>query len=254
MMICRRSGGSIGGRRKVRRPPERVITMRDQQGQSARLRRRRVESPTGLARRHWAAEIHPGPRGSSSTFLRPLARGPLRPFLATVDALTPACSVAAVLGLFPAAARSAPREQVSLIHALGLPAIPSPTTCGCSALPGYVTHRQVEPRLLPSGNSRLRHWLAGSSHHTGRIEFVILRTSRSPPAAPHPVSRRRSCSRLQVTLTWRGLSPLRPNALSGALAQGRKPWGKGPSPRLPFDFAPFDFAEGCRQFDVAQCP
>jgi hypothetical protein len=33
---------------------------------------------------------------------------------------------------------------------------------------------------------------------------------RSPPAAPHLVLRRRSCSRLQVTLTWRGLSLLRP--------------------------------------------
>jgi hypothetical protein len=32
----------------------------------------------------------------------------------------------------------------------------------------------------------------------GRIEFVILRTGRSPPAALHPASRRRSCSRLQA--------------------------------------------------------
>ena len=32
----------------------------------------------------------------------------------------------------------------------------------------------------------------------GRIEFVILRTDRSPPAAPHPASRRRSCIRLQA--------------------------------------------------------
>jgi hypothetical protein len=113
--------------------------------------------------------------------------------------------------------------QVSLIHAFSLPAIPSPPTCGCSALPGHVTPRQVEPRLLPSGNSGLHHWLAGSPHPAGRIEFVILRTGRSPPAALHPVSRRRSCSRLQVTLTWRGLSPLRLNALSGALSGGASP-------------------------------
>src|SRR6266508_2743001 len=32
----------------------------------------------------------------------------------------------------------------------------------------------------------------------GRIEFVILRTDRSPPAAPHPASRRRSCIQLQA--------------------------------------------------------
>jgi hypothetical protein len=114
--------------------------------------------------------------------------------------------------------------QVSLIHAFSLPAIPSPPTCACSASPRHVTCWRVEPRLLPSGNSGLHLWLAGSPHPAGRIEFVILRTGRSPPAAPHPVSRRRSCSRLQVTLTWRGLPPLRLNALSGALAHGAKPW------------------------------
>ena len=32
----------------------------------------------------------------------------------------------------------------------------------------------------------------------GRIEFVILRTDRSPPVAPHPASRRRSYIRLQA--------------------------------------------------------
>ena len=44
----------------------------------------------------------------------------------------------------------------------------------------------------------------------GRIGFVILRTGRSPPAALHPASRRRSCSRLQAgkRFAWRGLSPL----------------------------------------------
>ena len=107
------------------------------------------------------------------------------------------------------------RGQVSLIHALSLPTIPSPTIGGSSALPRHVTYRQVEPRPHPFGtspnrNSGLRHSLAGSPLHTDRIEFVNLRTGRSPPAAPHPVSPRRSCSRLQVTLTWRGLPPLRP--------------------------------------------
>src|SRR5204863_1161893 len=86
-----------------------------------------------------------------------------------------------------------------------------------------VSIRRVGPRLLPhgitpNGNSGLHLSLADSPHHTGRIEFVILRTGRSPPAALHLVLRRRSCSRLQVTLTWRGLSPLQPGALSGALA------------------------------------
>jgi len=195
--------------------------MRNQPVQSTRLRRRRVESATDLARRHWVAGIGSTPGNSSSTFLRPFAPGPLRPFLATMDALTPTRSVAAVLGLFPAATRSAPREQVSLIHAFSLAAIPSPTICGSSASPRHVTYRRVGSRQHPSsGNSRLRLSLAGSPLHADRIEFVTLRTSRSPPAAPHPASRRRSCRQLQVTLTWRGLSPLRPTALSGALAAG----------------------------------
>jgi hypothetical protein len=204
-------------------PPRRVITMRNPHGQGARLRRRQVEPSSGLARRHWAWRVCPAPRGFSSPFLRPLAPGPLWPFFAVMDALTPTRSVAAGLGFFPASTRSAPREQVSLIHALGPPTIPSPTTCGRSASPRHVTYGRVEPRWHPHGssplgNSGLHLSLAGSPHHTGRIEFVILRTGRSPPAAPHPVSRRRSCSRLQVALTWRGLPPLRPLALSGALA------------------------------------
>ena len=139
-----------------------------------------------------------------------------------MDALTPARPTRSV-GLFSGMNSGSCDEQVSLIHAPGLPTIPSPTTCGCSVSSGHVTHRRVEPRLLPhgsspNGNSGLRHSLAGSPHHTGRIEFLIVRTGRSPPAAPHPVSPRRSCRRLQVTLTWRGLSPLQPGALSGALA------------------------------------
>jgi hypothetical protein len=126
--------------------------------------------------------------------------------------------------------------QVSLIHASGLPAIPSPNTCGRSASSGRGTlpHQRVGPRALPFGYSGLRRSLAGSPHLAGRIEFSFLsygrdflRTSRSPPVAPHHASRRdlalqrdRSYVRLQVTLTRRGLSPLRPNALSGAPGHG----------------------------------
>ena len=204
------------------RPPQRVITLINSESSGARLHRWRVEPTCGLARRHWAVGVSPILRSSSSTFLRPFAPDPLRPFVARMDALTPARAVLAVLGLFPAATPSAPRQQVSLIHAPDLPTIPSPTTCGRPVSSGHATHRRIGPRLLPygsspNGNSGLRHSLAGSPRHTGRIEFLIVRTGRSPPAAPHPVSPRRSCRQLQVTLTWRGLSPLQPGALSGAL-------------------------------------
>jgi hypothetical protein len=49
-----------------------------------------------------------------------------------------------------------------------------------------------------SERSGLRLCTAGSSRSAGRITFVILRTDRSPPVAPHPVSRRRSYLWLQA--------------------------------------------------------
>ena len=86
-------------------------------------------------------------------------------------------------------------KQVSLIHA--------------SSLPDHsVSNHLMDPccgfRTLPLSPTafrfrfRLRHCYAGSPISPGRIEFVNLRTGRSPPAALHPASRRRSCSRLQA--------------------------------------------------------
>jgi hypothetical protein len=86
-------------------------------------------------------------------------------------------------------------QQVSLIHA--------------SRLPDHSVSTHLTPRCrrfitLPLSStasrfrSRLRLRMAGSSIAPGRIEFVILRTGRSPPAAPHYASLRRSCIRLQV--------------------------------------------------------
>ena len=46
--------------------------------------------------------------------------------------------------------------------------------------------------------ARLHHLPAGSPDLVSRIEFVILRTDRSPPAASHPVLRRRSCIRFHA--------------------------------------------------------
>ena len=209
--------------RRPSRLGQRVITMSPCRNQRSRSRRRRTESSARTARRHWVgvcAAVHPG----SSTFLRPFAPDPLQALRRSYGR-SDSCSFrrgsAGIIVRRPPD-RLLP-EQVSLIHAPGLPTIPSPTTCGCSVSSGHATHRRIGPRLLPhgntpNGNSGLRHSLAGSPHRTGRIEFLIVRTGRSPPAAPHPLSPRRSCSRLQVTLPWRGLPPLQPGALSGALA------------------------------------
>jgi hypothetical protein len=86
--------------------------------------------------------------------------------------------------------------QVSLLHAPELPIPPSPTTSSLSTSLLHVTPQLVEsPDSL---GSRLHLYPAGSPALVGRIEFVILRMDRSPPAAPHPASRRRSCFRLQA--------------------------------------------------------
>ena len=87
-------------------------------------------------------------------------------------------------------------EQVSLIHALDLPIPPSPTT---SQSPNVAFARYPSARRVSRFcGSRFCLTPAGSPIQTGRIEFVILRMDRSPPAAPHPASRRRSCIRFQA--------------------------------------------------------
>ena len=86
-------------------------------------------------------------------------------------------------------------EQVSLIHASDLPN---------HSVSNHLMHRCQRFDMLPLSStafrfrSRLRLWLAGSPIASGRIEFVILRTGRSPPAAPHHTSLCRSCIRLQA--------------------------------------------------------
>ena len=86
--------------------------------------------------------------------------------------------------------------QVSLLNASELPIPPSPTTH--QSLDVAFARYPLAHRVSRCIGSRLHHWLAGSPTLAGRIEFVILRMDRSPPVAPHPVSRRRSYSRLQA--------------------------------------------------------
>ena len=163
--------------------------------QRSRFRRRRTEPSAGAARRHWAQDMYAAVHPYSSTFLRPFAPDPLqalRHSYGRSDSCSPGSST--LLGH----EHRLSGQQVSLIHFRDLPTIPSPTTCARSVSPRHVTCRRIEPRSLPhgsspNGNSGLRPSLADSPHHAGRIEFLIVRTGRSPPAAPHPVSPRRSC-------------------------------------------------------------
>jgi len=78
-------------------------------------------------------------------------------------------------------------EQVSLINAQSLP------DHSVSKHPTWHSRRfntlPLSAAITRSRRFRLRHWLVGSPLTSGRIEFVILRTDRSPPAASHPASR-----------------------------------------------------------------
>ncbi len=94
-------------------------------------------------------------------------------------------------------------EQVSLIHVLGLPTIPSPTTPVAPTSLSHATPQLVGLPPVPR-RSGLRHSLAGSPHTIGRIEFLIVRTGRSPPVASHTVSRRNlALRRVAVTFGYR---------------------------------------------------
>ena len=83
-----------------------------------------------------------------------------------------------------------------------LPAIPSPTTC-CRPR-GLVWFPPRAYRVVRRPHPSRNHGVTWTSPFpsrlattTGRIEFVNLRTGRSPPVASHPSSRRRSYLRLQ---------------------------------------------------------
>ena len=136
---------TTGDRRRIRLGP-RAITMNTCPDQRARFRRRRTESPAGSARRHWAEVIGAAVHPRSSTFLRPLAPGPLqalRRFYGRSDSCSPSSSA------FLRHERRLYGEQVSLFYSHDLPAILSPTTCGCSVSPRHATCRWIEPSKLP---------------------------------------------------------------------------------------------------------
>ena len=103
-----------------------------------------------------------------------------------------------VKALTPAALTSG--RRVSPLTPLCLPAVPLPTT---QAVRWPLCQSSQRHRLFQASppSSRLATGLR-------RIGFVLLRTGGSPPAAPHPASRRRSCLRLRSYDALRqGLAP-----------------------------------------------
>ena len=141
-------------------------------------------APACLARGHWRWLSFCPDRRHASTSLPPLAPSPLRDFTATMEALTPVGpALRSRTGCLNTVSFN---RQVSLIHASDRPIIPPPTTLG---LPPSLSHptpqrvgllTPVSPGFATESQAR---------QLSGRIAFVILRTDRSPPAAPHPASR-----------------------------------------------------------------
>jgi len=140
--------------------PEGVVNMASQVIVGARPVALATKVPAGLARRHLdRCRLRRFPL-SSSTFLRSLRSRPVTALRRSYGR-SDSCS-SALFSALPGRRGWLLDEQVSLIHALGLPTILSPNTCGCCASPRHVTCRRVAPRKLPhgntpNGNSGLRH-------------------------------------------------------------------------------------------------
>ena len=139
-------------------------------------------SPRGHSIRRLRCRV---PVAHKSTFLRTLRSTPVTEFQRYYGR-SDSCAAGSSRQLPMSLVCHVP-TQVSLIHAQSL------HDHSVSKHPTWHSHRfhtlPLSATAFRFRRSRLRHWLAGSPHTSGRIEFVILRTDRSPPAAPHPASR-----------------------------------------------------------------
>ena len=152
-------------------------------------------------------------RYSNPPSCAPFAPSQLRDFIAITGALTP---VARLFGTLVHELRLFP-QQVSLINASVLPD---------HSVSKHLMHRCCRFITLPFSStaflcgSRLRLWLAGSSNRTrpNRVCHPTDWSFTSCCSPPHiAVSQLHSVTGRRA-YAWRGLSPLRPLALSGALA------------------------------------
>ncbi len=149
---------------------------------------------TGVASRHSRPMVPVSSPCPPSTSLRPFAPSPLQG-LPSSNGRSDSCSASSSVAEKQHEHRLCP-EQVSLLHAPELPIPLSPTTRQALdiAFARYPSAYRASRRI----GFGLHRCSAGSPVLAGRIEFVNLRMDRSPPAAPHPASRRRSSSRLQA--------------------------------------------------------
>jgi hypothetical protein len=161
---------------------------------SALLRTPEERSPTRLALRHSRRSLFCLLSSGSSTSLRSLRSIPITG-LPRYYGRSDSCPAGSSVALWQHEHRLC-TEQVSLINTPDLPIPPSPTT---PRPPASLYHATPQLAGSPADSGfRLHHWLVGSPTLAGRIEFLIVEMDRSPPVASHPVSRRRSYSRLQT--------------------------------------------------------
>ena len=168
--------------------------------------------------RHYGRFCVRGFGHSTSTFLRPFAPRELPRFNATMDALTPAWRlfvphVAAMNTVLFHAGLPVSRVGTSDHSVSNHPLLPLGRCLLFS--PRLTAREQPAGRYAPVPVGRSVIWASPLPSRlaaaTGRIEFVILRTGRSPPVALHLVSRRRSYFRLQGSdKPWQGLAPCCP--------------------------------------------
>ena len=152
--------------------------------------------PRGLARRHSRRGDLVQPVPSASTFLRSLRS---RPVTALLRYYGRCDSCPLRRGSARVISRRPPDRllhgQVSLIH-VTRSSDPSVSNHPCA--PTVVFSRYPSTPWA----SRCRVWASPFpgrlASRTGRIEFLIVRMGRSPPVAPHAVSRRRSYLWLQA--------------------------------------------------------
>jgi hypothetical protein len=193
------------GRAQQPSTPQGVVNMARRVSSGSRPVTLATMVPGGSARRHSLRCPLRRPPSLSSTFLRSLRSMAVTP-LPRYYGRSDSCPSFSVTPGSPSARST--EGQVSLIHGLDLPSILSPNTQGLSASPGHATLRRVEPRphpttgSSPNGNSGLRLCYAGSPNLTGRIEFLIVRTGRSPPVASHHASRRDLALQRDRSYVW----------------------------------------------------
>ena len=150
----------------------------------------------GLASRHLSVVGVWAPRAADSIFLHPFAPPALPGFVATMGALTPADRWGHRSG----------RPQVSLLACTKRRTIPPSTTPGRPGVPVWFCRPGLPRAIAPQDDAppllgRSVIWASPLASRLAttrsRIRFVLLRTSRSPPVALHPASRRRSYFRLR---------------------------------------------------------